>query len=498
MAMPGIFISDVALKFPSPEERDALCAFFEGAGYREDRVEALLGSRSRSEAWRSPSWMLERRTAGGSALEGLIRLFLGGFVLSPHDLEAAIGGPAIRTLERVGLVEPASGGLRATVQLAPSGSLWIACDRPERHLDKAADFVVGPSPVSRALADLTIRRPVHRCLDLGCGSGVQALLAAAHCQRVVAEDLNPRAVALTRFNAALNGLDNVEVAEGDLFAPVQGQRFDLIVCNPPYVISPDSTFLYRDGGSQVCARIVREAPAYLSTGGSLQMLCNWPQKAGQDWRAEVSGWLEDAGCDAWVLRLHSLAAEDYAMVWLTQEFGGQEVSAECFANWTGHLEKLGIESVGLGLIVMRPAHGRKPWLEVRDAPPIAGKAGESIARAMAARAMAAGNSDDELLDAQLRPSPDLEQRGRHRPNGEGWEGVTAELRLCRGLAFSARVDPVATALIGLLDGKRTLREALNLFAGNRHVPSEMFLEHLPAAIRRLLELGLVIPANEAS
>ena len=77
-------------------------------------------------------------------------------------------------------------------------------------------------------------------LDLGTGCGIQALLSAKHSERVVATDVNARALAFARFNAALNGIDSIEFRHGDLFEPVDGERFGLVVANPPYVISPDS------------------------------------------------------------------------------------------------------------------------------------------------------------------------------------------------------------------------------------------------------------------
>src|SRR5581483_11200196 len=98
------------------------------------------------------------------------------------------------------------------------------------------------------LAKLTVRRRVGSALDLGTGCGILALLAADHAGRVVATDVNPRAVNMAAFNARLNGLENVEALTGDLLAPVRGRRFGLIVANPPFVISPESGYLYRDGG----------------------------------------------------------------------------------------------------------------------------------------------------------------------------------------------------------------------------------------------------------
>jgi len=72
-------------------------------------------------------------------------------------------------------------------------------------------------------------------LDLGCGSGVGAVFAACCGAHVIAVDLNPEAVRCTQVNALLNHFeDKIETRLGDLFEPVKGQSFDLILFNPPF------------------------------------------------------------------------------------------------------------------------------------------------------------------------------------------------------------------------------------------------------------------------
>lgn len=73
-------------------------------------------------------------------------------------------------------------------------------------------------------------------LDMGTGSGVCAVIAARHASRVVAVDINPTAVRCARVNVLMNRVeDQVEVLEGDLFAPVVGRHFDVVLFNPPFL-----------------------------------------------------------------------------------------------------------------------------------------------------------------------------------------------------------------------------------------------------------------------
>jgi release factor glutamine methyltransferase len=117
-------------------------------------------------------------------------------------------------------------------------------------------------------------------LDVGTGCGALALAAARRGTRVTAVDVSRRAVCATRWNALRAGLP-VRVRRGNLFDPVDGRSFDLILTNPPYVPAPPGDGVPRgtarawDGGGDgrlVVDRICREAPALLRPGGVLLMV----------------------------------------------------------------------------------------------------------------------------------------------------------------------------------------------------------------------------------
>ena len=85
--------------------------------------------------------------------------------------------------------------------------------------------------------DARLVSPATSVLDMGTGSGICALFAARHTARVTAVDVSPAAVRCTRLNALLNGLENhIDVRLGDLFEPLAGQRFDLVLFNPPFYV----------------------------------------------------------------------------------------------------------------------------------------------------------------------------------------------------------------------------------------------------------------------
>lgn len=156
-----------------------------------------------------------------------------------------------------------------------------------------------PRPETERLVELALQRlPTDRplrLLDLGTGSGAIALaLAYERPQaRLVAVERSAAAAAVARRNAAALGLDDrVEVREGDWFAPVAGEGFDLIASNPPYIeaddphldqgdlrFEPRSALAAGSDGLDDLRRIAAQAPAHLHPGGWLLVEHGWQQGA---------------------------------------------------------------------------------------------------------------------------------------------------------------------------------------------------------------------------
>jgi SAM-dependent methyltransferase len=146
------------------------------------------------------------------------------------------------------------------------------------------DLVLPVGPSGRYLDAITIRKKVDSALDLGCGCGIQTLLLALHTTLVTATDINKRCLSLTALNARLNDLHNIELLEGSYFEPVHGRKFDLIVSNTPYVITPGKDKIYRDAkgsGDEAVMNVIQQAPAHLKEGGYAHILATWLHKKKQ-------------------------------------------------------------------------------------------------------------------------------------------------------------------------------------------------------------------------
>ncbi len=426
--------------------------------------------------------MGERVRALDEPTRCLLELFLLERSMPRQAVEAALGADVVVALHDCGLLSTHDAVCAATARLGAVGDLIFASDLAERHRARAPDFVPGAGGATRRFADFTLRGPVESALDLGCGAGVLSGLAAAHAGRVVATDVNVRALAFARFNAELNEMSRVDFRQGDLYEPVGGERFDLIVSNPPFALSPGDTFAYRDGGAELSRSIARAGPDHLTVSGWLQMMAEWPERAGTDWRTEVLAWLEGVACDAWVLRLYSYDAATYAWRWVVQD-APEGDEGDALRTWMGHLRAQAIDAVGGGLIVLRPRRHRDPVRQLRDAPPLAdGPIGGSLRRWLEAQdLLAALGGTEPLLETPLMPAPDLERSETSEPTGNGWTRPDVRLRLRDGLRFAARVDPVASALVGLLGKGRTPREALAAFAEQHGVPGESLPFGAPGA-----------------
>jgi HemK-related putative methylase len=113
-----------------------------------------------------------------------------------------------------------------------------------------------------------------RALDMGTGSGVGAVFLARRGWQVTAVDLNPEAVRCARINALLNRLeDRIEVRQGDLFAPVEGERFDLILFNPPFFRGePKGLFDLAWRATDVLERFAAGLPGALTDKGRALLL----------------------------------------------------------------------------------------------------------------------------------------------------------------------------------------------------------------------------------
>ena len=456
--------------------REALPA----AGYTAQAVERLLSADGERVPRTADALPLQLRLLRpGERLSTLVALFYLGAEVPAADAAAALAPAELDRLAALNLISLEGDRANALVDLVPTEELLVASDRFEGgRFAEDRDEVLGLTPPTRALASLTIRRPVESALDLGCGAGVLAILAAEHARRVVGVDVNERALALAELNALLNDCRNVEWRRGNWLGAVEGDTFDLVVCNPPYLISPDSTFTFRDSGlagDAFCERLVREVPAYLTDGGLAHLLVSWAHRGDEDWSAPLRRWVAGTGCDAILLRYASEDPLTHAAEWNEALRGDGEAFGEVLDRWTAYCRELGIERIGWGTIVLRRREGANWVTSLTASGDRMTPAGHHLERLIAAQDARPGLDRDAIL--KLAQDHRLD-RSVHLGGGVGVL-ERAFLRLEGGLGTRIELDPAMLEVLASLDGRRPLGE----------LPQGAI-----PGVGRLFELGLLVPA----
>jgi SAM-dependent methyltransferase len=465
------------------------------AGYTPDAVRESLATEVAAGRDSAELPLYLHMLEGGGALATAIKLFLLDIEVDAAEAEASLPGLVDRLCE-LGVLERRAGAVKALVEIVPTESLLITCDAFQKELAQT-DHVLGVSPPARVLAWLTIREPVERALDLGTGNGYHALFAASHADHVTAVDINPRALRFAQFNALLNGAD-IDFREGNLFEPVAGETFDLIVSNPPYVVSPENEITYRDAGlpgDSFSELIVRQAPGYLAPGGFAEILISWLHPWDGEWTLPVREWVEANGCDTMLFRYAVHTPLDYAAAWNRPYRGNPEKYGAGIARWMEYFDRLGIEAISWGAIIMRRREGDNWFFPYTSTTERITGASEQLLRVAAAQDFLAGAGHEELLDSVMTVAPEhrIDQTIRLRDGGELIERNI--LRLERGLFFEVSIDAFAERVLALLDGERTLREVLVDAAAGFEAPLTEFVENSIPVLRRLMELGFVLPPS---
>ncbi|MFJ5103762.1 methyltransferase [Streptomyces sp. NPDC088554] len=486
----------------APRLREALLA----ADFTADGLLDLLGAPAYAALARSETVPALRATRGDTPLEALVRLFL---LQSPVPEErAAAALPLAEALES-GWVVRDERSIRATVDVRPYGGpegqdwfivsdLGCAVGGASGASGQGEGVVLGVGGASTTLAGLTVRTAVGRALDIGTGSGIQALHAAQHATRVTATDLNPRALGFTRLTLALSGAPAAELREGSLFEPAGDETYDLIVSNPPFVISPGARLTYRDGGmggDDLCRTLVQQTGARLSRGGFAHFLANWQHVEGEEWQDRLRSWVP-RGCDAWIVQREVQDVTQYAELWL-RDSGDHQRAPEAYAAryeaWLDEFEARRTKAVGFGWITLRKTDAERPSVIVEEWPhPVEQPLGETVRAHFARQDFLRTHDDAALLAGHFVLAPEVVQEQVGLPGAEDPEHVV--LRQNRGMRRATKVDAVGAGFAGVCDGTLSAGRILDAIAQLMGEDAVLLRDRTPQAIRLLVEEGFLAPA----
>ena len=553
----------------------ALRADLAAAGFTVDRVTDLVGPEAMS-AWSRDQAVparraLRERGSQDPALSALTAFFLLGDPVQPAALDAALPTVGAAGLVRLGLVEgtsePTSTGggtgadsgagtdplLSAAMDLRPyatdsSEELWVASDlgafqRPGvlRH-----DHVLGIGGASTTLVQSTPRRPVATALDLGTGCGIQTFHLLAHAEHVTATDISERALATTRFNLVLNapalGLDperledRVRLELGSMLEPVAGQHFDMVVSNPPFVITPRTPketdterFTYRDGGlpgDRIVRELLSALPSVLAPGGTAHLLANWeiphdPQDAPETtWSRGPASWIPE-GTGAWLIQRELQDPCEYAETWLQDASQQRDPQAfdRAYAAYLDDFASRDVASIGFGMVWLqrpedteRTASGTvEPGRAASSSLPrifetVPHPIQQPIAPALAAEwertvrlgreaadAQSGAAGQPAWLERRLTVAPDVTEERHGTPGAEDPSLIL--LRQGAGLRRTVILSSEAAGFAGVCDGELSAQQiltALGVLLGWEEGPSEQ----LVAEIAGLIAHGFLLEVSD--
>jgi SAM-dependent methyltransferase len=437
-----------------------------------------------------------RRVEAPTPLHTLIKLFILDLSVDERHAAEAFAPVGLDAVRQIGLIEDGPRGVKACLRLSMYDELLVAHDAHDHdRRTLRPDHVLDVNPTTISLSNLTVRRQVRRALEIGTGCGALALRASRHADHVIGTDTNPRALNVAMFNAAVNGITNVEWRLGSLFDAVDGEKFDLIFCNPPYVISPDSHLIFRDGGRRgdaLCQELVQRAPSYLQDGGFATFLVNWVVRRDEDWRAPLRRWVEGNGCDSWFMLNAAQDPTTYAGIWTRSRVPEEYTAA--VDRWTRYFDELQVHTIGLGSVVLRKRATGPGWVRadhVDDT--VAGPAGSHIERLFAAEdRLAALASDDALLDSTWTVAADQQIEQVLKLENGRYAVASAQVTLLGGLPFHGKVDGYAIQFLSRCDGRRTLRAIAEEIAGEAGVSVPAFTAAAAGIVRRLIAMGFLV------
>lgn len=505
-------VPDVAAAPPQGRLVDALRADLAAASFTVEGLAVAWGPVAAAALGRDdrvPALVALRR--GPVSAAGVLgSLFVLGVAVPAEDAERALPALGVDGAVELGVLRREADAVLATIDLRPYavadltgvGSWWIASDLGEAALggELPAGHVLGAGAASSTLGGILVPTGVGRVLDLGTGSGIQAL-QAARTAAVVATDVAPRAIGFARFNAALNGVD-LDLRLGSLYQPVAGERFDRIVSNPPFVITPRGRaevpdYTYRDGGAVgdgLTEQVVRGAAAHLVPGGVAQLLGNWEvtddEAAAQD---RVLGWAD--GLDVWVVQRDLLDPAEYAETWVRDggARAGTPRSEVLVRAWLEDFAARGVTAIGAGYLTLRLPSQGPPTLRRFETltEPLAEGLGTAFAAGLAAHDWQSGRDDRALTTARLRVAASVTEH-RHYWPGDA-DPTVIELHQGAGFARRRRVDAALAGVVGACDGELTLGAVVDAVAELlREDPLGVRRGVLPQ-VRQLLVEGFLEP-----
>jgi hypothetical protein len=265
------------------------------------------------------------------------------------------------------------------------------------------------------------------------------------------------------------------------------------------VISPPRSdrerLTYREGdwpGDSLVQHVIERGVEHLEDGGTLQVLGNWAHVSGQDWAERLRGWIATTGCDALVVQRETLDPYEYIELWLSDAgLAGSADYRQRYQDWLDYFDRLGIEAVGMGWIVLHRTGRVAPQVEVEHWPyPVEQPIGPAIAAHQAAVGLEQDLSDADLLWRRWLLADDISQESLATPGAADPRYIV--LRQQRGFRRAVDADTALAGILGACDGDLQLGQIVDTVAEILGADAAVLRTELVPRARRLIRDGFLV------
>lgn len=420
---------------------------------------------------------------------------------------------------QTGLAKKVNGSIRLQYALKPfdiehpdgkKDRWWIASDLEQSLVSGPLpkDYVLGIGQATLSLAHFISRHPRKLSLDLGTGCGILAMLMTLFSTKVIATDISTRALGFATFNRTLAQIDpqRLELMQGSFFDPVKDYRFDLIVSNPPFVITPQELrakghYEYRDAqmeGDEVLKVLLEQSAKHLLPDGLIQMLANWEIKEENikqdEKRAKLRQWAKNVELDLWVTQRGTLNGQEYAQMWLKDSGGNlnKDFDPQDIINiYQQDFSSREVASVAFGYIAGRIKKRALPFYLMQESEQGSqAPQAKQVDTVFSVADFLAGKNQSELGKYRYECSLSLRESRIYRP---GSTDILEIWLIDEAKAFKASVSPQIAAVIGACDGEYSLHQIIVAVQGlmeSQDLETEFF-----QVLEKLLYAGVLLPAS---
>lgn len=479
-------------------------------GWDRAAIKKTLGAPALSALERDvavPAQLASRAIASSNSVAALTRLFWLGERCGAEELQAAIPHTLAQSSpDGIPWLERVDDQWRARIQIVPvniPAHLALAAEHGQREVVWIASskgtmqgarhgeqYVMGVGGASRTLAALAGYHAGQRVLDLGTGSGIHAILAALCGADVVATDISESALHFAQFNAALNGV-SIDLRCGSLYEPVAGEVFDVVVANPPFVITAAAareklgTLRYRDAGvsgDQLSRQVIAELPAHLKPAGRAWMLTNWEVADPKDIAGDVPSWIAE-DLDVHLVIRDLLPVTSYIEMWLRD--GGLSPAdpdfAPAYQNWLEDFSARGVSHVGMGYLQAGSGQGSFIAQELVGAAPA--NLHEYMSRVW-------GNRYPGELANRIPLATDVVEHRFYRPGAA--DPFLIKFTQTTGFGYEMKADTALAGFVSVADGELTTGQIIAALADLMEVSASQLASELEPKLVELARLGMLI------